>query len=186
MIRLENPDIKYKESYIRAVKECRDFSGEDVSGFYKQLGETADSTLENFEAFVADKLNIETGILAKRWETPTAELWIIDSDDNYVGKLDIRHKLHERNIAVGHIGGFIIPSKRGGIYIFSAFKAALHYCKNLGFETVIVGCVPENKASKRIIEKLCQLYGGKQIETMQKKDYLILRYEIICPTCPQA
>src|SRR5574344_2878635 len=108
MIRLEKPHIKYEESYRRAAEECRAFKGIDPSGFYTDLVRIVDTKLSNFAKYVDDLLDEEHGLNFRKWDVPTTELWIIDSNDDYVGKMDIRH---EAVPCAGHIGGFVIPSK---------------------------------------------------------------------------
>ncbi len=173
MIRLEKPHIKYEKSYRKAVDECKAFKGDDFAGFYADLARIGKTKLKDFPKYVDDLLDEEHGLNFRKWGVPTTELWIIDSNDEYVGKMDIRHQPVS---CAGHIGGFVIPSKAGGIYASVAVKAAIEYAKSIGINEIIVTCHASNKASKRGVEKLVEIYNGKRIDDHIDENITLERY----------
>lgn len=83
---------------------------------------------------------------------PNTTFWWVD-DQEFCGRLSIRHALNDRLLEVGgHIGYWIRPSARGRGHATAAFRAALPYAARLGIAEALVTCDADNVASRRIIE----------------------------------
>ena len=66
----------------------------------------------------------------------------------------------------GHIGYAIRPHERRKGYAAEMLRLALAYAKNIGLESVMLGCYCDNTASKKTIEKC----GGILTETKPYMD----------------
>lgn len=85
------------------------------------------------------------------WVPSTTFWWV--ADEEFCGRLTIRHALNDRLLQLGgHIGYWIRPSARGQGHATHALRAALPYADRLGIAEVLVTCDADNLASRRIIE----------------------------------
>ena len=144
-IQLVKPVIKYKKSFIQGAKE------------FQKEGRNVDLDIEdldkNFDKFVTKLLNEELGIGLKDGYIPASTLWLIDNDE-FIGKVSIRHTLTEKLLQEGgHIGYEIRPSKRKMGYGTKILALAVISAKNLGIEKILVTCDDDNIGSYKIIEK---------------------------------
>ena len=144
-IQLVKPVIKYKKSFIQGAKE------------FQKEGRNVDLDIEdldkNFDKFVTKLLNEELGIGLKDGYIPASTLWLIDNDE-FIGKVSIRHTLTEKLLQEGgHIGYEIRPSKRKMGYGTKILALAVKSAKNLGIEKILVTCDDDNIGSYKIIEK---------------------------------
>ena len=74
------------------------------------------------------------------------------SDRRLVGMVNIRHTLHDYLLRFGdHIGYSVRPSERRKCYARERLGLALHKCKGLKLDRVLVTCDSENEASARTI-----------------------------------
>lgn len=138
------PDIRYEESYVRALEE------------YKNKGISLDEGIKDFEGdfseFVKSLKDESQGVNIKPGRVPQTTFWIIDKD-GYAGKVSIRHELNENLLKVGgHIGYGVIPSKRGMGYGTKALELALPKARSLGLDKVLLTCDSTNAGSRKIIE----------------------------------
>src|SRR3989339_17640 len=129
-IQLVKPVIKYKKSFIQGAKE------------FQKEGRNVDLDIEdldkNFDKFVTKLLNEELGIGLKDGYIPASTLWLIDNDE-FIGKVSIRHTLTEKLLQEGgHIGYEIRPSKRKMGYGTKILALAVKSAKNLGIEKILV------------------------------------------------
>jgi predicted acetyltransferase len=101
---------------------------------------------------------------------PATTLWWVD-DDEYLGRLTIRHRLTSqlRNVG-GHIGYGVRPSARRRGHATAMLAAALPVARGLGIDRVLVTCDHDNIASRKVIEA----NGG----VLQEPRGVILRYWI--------
>ena len=147
------PDVKYKISYIEAVKEFQaDHSFPLMERTWDKL---SISELEsNFEAHVETVLSGARGENLPEGFVPQTTFWLID-DGVYVGQVRIRHHINHQFLKTigGHIGYSIRPSKRGKGYGSNILELALPKAKELGINRVLVTCDATNIASRKIIEK---------------------------------
>lgn len=102
---LAKPDSKYKISYLSALEEV---SRDEIN----RTNLAAPSVNQSFENFV-NKLNDQSkGKNLPIGYVPATTFWLIDSDE-FIGRVQIRHKLNEYLLNQGgHIGYYIRPSKR--------------------------------------------------------------------------
>jgi predicted acetyltransferase len=90
--------------------------------------------------------------LALADQIPGSTFWLVEGDQ-YLGRVDIRHRLNEDlRRRGGHIGFEIRPSARRKGYGRLAVHLALAECRRLGLDRVLVTCNATNVASRRIIE----------------------------------
>lgn len=110
--------------------------------------------LENdFGSFVERELSFARGENLPNGFVPDTTYWLID-DGEFIGRVNVRHKLTEHLERVGgHIGYDIRPSKRRQGYGSEILKLALPKAKELGIQRVLLTCDVTNEASRKIIEK---------------------------------
>lgn len=156
-LRLVLPDVRYRESYVAMCRECRSFRGEDISGFTEMYARISDAELENFaENIVQPLLDTENGFLARNWRVEATQLWAIDDKGEFIGHVDIRHRLTEanRNNGGGTLGAFIRPSRRGQGYGSEMLRRGIKYAfEVLRLPEVMVCCHKRNAASRGMIIK---------------------------------
>jgi predicted acetyltransferase len=175
MIRIERANIIYRDSFIRAVKEVQDFDeASESTDWYKKLD--VRYLENNFHEYIVSVLDKEKGINLKDGRVPSTMFWIIDENNDFVGRVSLRHYLNESlEKCGGHIGYDIIPSQRKKGYAFQALKFCLREAKRMGINTVLVTCDDDNIGSRKVIEK----NGGTFIDKLPQDDSsYILRFNI--------
>lgn len=149
---LVEPSVKYKVSYIEAVKEFQaDHSFPLMERRYDKLSlPELDSTFETYVEKIRAEARGEN--LPEGW-VPATTYWLVDGDE-FIGRVNIRHQLtpHLEQIG-GHIGYDIRPSKWGKGYGSSILKLVLPKAKELGLDRVLLTCDATNTGSRKIIEK---------------------------------
>ena len=108
---------------------------------------------EGFAAYV-DWLRSQAREDAPRPEghVPSTTLWWIQ-DDDYLGRIAIRHRLTPHLLEVGgHIGYDVRPSARRRGHATAMLRAALPVAHGLGIESALVTCDDTNTASRKVIE----------------------------------
>ena len=169
MIRLERPNIKYKDSYIKAVQEIKKKGAENESN-EDYLKKSLEELENSFEGFVKDQLETHKGLNEGR--VPNTNFWIIDENDEYCGKISLRHYLNENLKKFGgHIGYDVIPSKRGNSYATKALTLCLKEAKKFGLEKVLLTCDDDNIPSIKSIER----NGGVFQDKIQYKEEVLTR-----------
>lgn len=144
IVKLIKPDRLYCQSYLQAAKESKDEKGS--TGLRKP-----DSNI-TFIEFVKRIKKEAVGEYLPGGYVPATELWLID-DNNFIGRVSIRHTLNDKLLKTGgHIGYWIRPSKRGLGYGKQILKLALSEAKKLGISKVLITCDDTNIASGKIIE----------------------------------
>ncbi|MDM4721561.1 GNAT family N-acetyltransferase [Micromonospora sp. WMMA1363] len=134
--------------------EGRGSSGDDsmIGAELREFGHRW-AVLEGFAAYV-DWLRSQILEDSPRPDgyVPSTTLWWIQ-DDDYLGRLAIRHRLtpHLREFG-GHIGYDVRPSARRRGHATAMLHAALPVACGLGIESALVTCDPDNVASRRVIE----------------------------------
>jgi predicted acetyltransferase len=152
MIRLELPNIKYKNTYIDAVREFIKLGtdNESTDHYFKY---DLDYFENNFDSFVKMHLD-RVNTIPDESRVPSTQFWIIDDNDEYCGRVSLRHCL---NVALskhaGNIGYDIRPSKRKNHYATIALGLCLIEAKKIGLTKVLLTCDDDNIASIKIIEK---------------------------------
>lgn len=142
---LIKPDIKYKESFIQAMKEDEKEGSKDL-----ELSRRILDLERDFESYLRGLQDQEKGTYLKSGKVPATTYWLIDNDE-YVGKVRIRHKLSKSSLS--HIGYDIRPTKRKLGYGNEILKLALPKAKELGIDKATIICDSTNIGSRKIIEK---------------------------------
>lgn len=151
-MQLVPPSVKYKESFIEAVRESQALGIDELAG--RRYRELSIPELEaDFEGFVERELSHSRGDNLPAGYVPATEYWLVDGGE-YIGHVGIRHELNNQLLQVGgHIGYSIRPSKRRQGYGNKILALALPKAKELGIERVLLTCDADNEASRKIIEK---------------------------------
>ncbi|WP_379128578.1 GNAT family N-acetyltransferase [Paenibacillus sp. sgz500958] len=144
-VRLVKPSMKLKEQYLDFYEEWIHSGEEMVPWVIKR----DPSDFEDMLKFLG---NTETAVdLPEGW-VPSTTSWLVDSDDNVVGAVNIRHSLNNELMnRGGHIGYGIRPSARRRGYATELLKQSLQITKELGISRVLVVCDAVNIASERTI-----------------------------------
>ena len=83
---------------------------------------------------------------------PSTTLWWTE-DDDYLGRLAIRHRLTPHLLDVGgHIGYDVRPAARRRGHATAMLRAALPVAHRLGISSALVTCDATNVASRKVIE----------------------------------
>lgn len=152
MIRLELPHIKYKKTYLEAVKEFQEQGEENISTEH-YLKHNINELRKSFNLLVQEKIDNHNNIQKEGWVQST-EFWIIDDNDEYCGRISLRHRLNEfLSKFGGHIGYDIRPSKRKKSYASIALGLCLKEAKKIGLDKILITCDDDHIASIKIIEK---------------------------------
>ncbi len=165
---LIKPDKKYYNSFLEAVKE------------YK---ENNVMTYQFFECDIEDIFirmqELEDGInLPEGWVTGTY-LWMVDGDE-FVGEVNIRHKLTEDLLKLGgHIGYGVRYSRQNEGIGTKMLSLALKYAKDeLGLDKVLLTCNDDNYASIKVIENNNGMLQDKVQNTIDNYTWTTRRYWI--------
>lgn len=149
------PDVSFRESFLAAMAE---FAAEgrtgDRSGIGNDLQEWTGrwETDEGFAAYVAEKLAERDGVVPADWVHCT-NLWWVDEDE-YVGRLAIRHELNDMlRVTGGHIGYDVRRSRRREGHATAMLSAALPIAHDLGIDRALVTCDEDNLPSRLVIER---------------------------------
>lgn len=158
MPELSPPIVRVHRSFVAAMAEFR-AEGRGSSGDDTMIGaELRDfghrwAALEGFAEYV-DWLRSQALEDSPRPDgyVPSTTLWWIQ-DDDYLGRLAIRHRLtsHLRQVG-GHIGYDVRPSARRRGHATAMLRAALPMAYGLGIESALVTCDVDNVASRKVIE----------------------------------
>ncbi len=146
--KLVKPDIEFKDSFLEALKEYHK-EGRYTCYDQKQIS-------EHFDEFV-NILSTNRGYPHKSYQdwvelVPETVLWLI-KDGQYIGTVDIRHRLNWHLEKWGGNAHFTIrPSMRGQGFGKKILQKAIPYINYLGIDKALLTVDPENKAAIRIIE----------------------------------
>ncbi|MBX7267719.1 GNAT family N-acetyltransferase [Micromonospora sp. Llam7] len=158
MPELSPPIVRVHRSFVAAMTEFRaegrGSSGDDtvIGAELREFGRRW-AVPEGFAAYV-DWLRSQALAESPRPEgyVPSTTLWWTQ-DDDYLGRLAIRHRLTPRLREVGgHIGYDVRPSARRRGHATAMLHAALPVTYRLGIESALVMCDVDNVASRKVIE----------------------------------
>ncbi len=151
MLFLAEPSHAYKESFLEGVREFQ------VEG--RALFLDLNSLAADFAAYLQYLQDQKDRSKLPSHLVPASEFWLIDNDE-YVGRLSLRHELNEALLTWGgHIGYEIRPSKRKRGYGKAILRLSLEKARERGLHRVLVTCDEDNIGSKKIIE-----YNGGKLE----------------------
>ncbi|ROR91599.1 GNAT family N-acetyltransferase [Nocardioides aurantiacus] len=153
MAELQRPDVRWHASFLSAMQEFRDegrarpgsMLGEDLL----EHGPTW-STPAGFAAYVAQ---VRREAVAPRDDfVPHTTWWWIDGGE-YIGRIDLRHRLTERLREVGgHVGYDVRRSRRREGHATAMLAAVLPHARARGIADALLTCDVGNLASRRVIE----------------------------------
>lgn len=160
--KLEKPSVDHKSSYLKALKEFQE-EGRYIFLNYHDVA-------ENFESFI-EKVNGGKKNLHKPyadWVEPVPEtvLWLT-KDDEFIGTLNIRHRLNwHLEKWGGHVNFIIRPSMRRKGYGKKILQKGIPYISYLGIDRALITIDPDDIAANKIV-KFC---GGVLSDTLLATD----------------
>ncbi len=160
--KLEKPALEHKTSYLEALKE---FQAENRYSFLDY-----DDVAENFEDFI-QKLNEGKKNLHKPyadWVEPVPEtvLWLT-KDDQFIGTLNIRHRLNwHLEKWGGHLNFIIRPSMRNKGFGKKLLQKGIPYIAYLGIDRALITVDPKDVSANKIV----QFCGAKLQDTLPATD----------------
>lgn len=148
MVRLILPSVRYKKSFIQAVKEFK----KENNWYVLSVDMPVDEVAGNFSAYVQRVKNLSKGIGLVKGYVPEMVYWLVNGE-KFIGRVSIRHRLtkHLRLIG-GHIGYEIRPTERKKGYGKKILELTLPKARKLGIAKALVTCDATNIASQKIIE----------------------------------
>ncbi|MFA6004957.1 MAG: GNAT family N-acetyltransferase [Patescibacteria group bacterium] len=146
---LVEPNVRYKQSFIDAVKEYQAVE----SPYRRDIYELKVADLEkDFEVYVTHLLKESRGENLPPDRVPQSTFWLVDGE-KIIGRVAIRHELTDYLLREGgHVGYDIRPSMRGKGLGKKLLELALKKAKEIGLQKVLVTCSVENTPSKKVIE----------------------------------
>ena len=159
-MKLERPNVKYKTSFIAAVREFR-VNGNGL----EDLRELELVDLENdFEAYVQSRFRWENPAMLEPGKVLQSEFWLVDNLE-YIGRAKLRHELNDHlRVFGGHIGYEIRPSRQRQGLGTLMLKLVLEKARAIGLKRVLITCDVENLGSRGVIEA----NGGVLVERFTK------------------
>jgi len=151
------PDVRVQRSFLEAMAEFQ-LEGRGGPSDNTMIGDeirefgASWSTPAGFAAFVAVLQAHARGEQVPDGFVACTTLWWV-GEDEYLGRIAIRHELTARLLEVGgHIGYDIRPTARRRGHARAMLRAALPVARGIGIERALVTCDVENVASRKIIE----------------------------------
>jgi predicted acetyltransferase len=158
MPKLMTPHVRFHTSFVAAMAEFqaegRGGAGDDsvVGGDIRAFG----SSWQEPEVFA---WYVEGLCAESREGTPRPQgyvacttLWYAE-DDTYLGRLAIRHSLTPALLANGgHIGYDVRATARRRGHATAMLRASLPIARDLGIDSALITCTPDNVGSRRVIE----------------------------------
>lgn len=107
----------------------------------------------------------------------TQFICVREADNKLVGVIQVRHYFNDfLEKFGGHIGYSVRPSERRKGYATEMLGLILPYCKEIGLNKVLVTCLEDNEASRKVIKKNGGIYESTVYEPSRKTN--IERYWI--------
>ncbi|MCI0582320.1 MAG: GNAT family N-acetyltransferase [Chloroflexi bacterium] len=155
---LSPPRAGLRRSFAAAMAEfeAEGRGGDDdhtVIGGYLRTRQAEWATDELFRAFAAS-VRAEALEETPRPEgfVPATELWWVE-DDEWLGRIAIRHRLTPRLLEIGgHIGYDVRPSARRRGHATEMLRQVLAICRSMGIERALITCDVDNIGSRTVIE----------------------------------
>jgi predicted acetyltransferase len=168
MPKLVLPTVRVHASFVAAMEELRSAgqSGlRDESTAGREIREYGGHWHhpEEFARYLRVLRDQETEEYARRAGlVPQTTLWWV-SDDEYLGRIDIRHRLTDRLRQYGgHIGYGIRPSARRKGHATAMLAAVLPVAHGLGVDPALLTCDEDNIGSRKVIEANGGVLADKQ------------------------
>jgi len=146
-MKLSLPDIKYKDSFLEALSEFHT-DGRSID----LLKLDVESLKNNFADYVQKLIDQSKGRNLPSGWIPHTTYWITDNDE-FIGVIDLRHKLTPALEKYGgQIGYAIRPAKKKRGYGTKALRMLLPLAAKMGIKKLLITCDTNNIASIKIIE----------------------------------
>jgi predicted acetyltransferase len=143
-LRLAMPRPELKESFLRAAAE---FPYDEETLAYER-----DLAVRDFDRYVRSAQAWAQGRDLPRGWIAVSTFWLAEGDE-YIGTVNVRHKLNDWLLRYGgHIGYGIRPSRRRMGYGTEICRLGLEEARKLGLKRVLITCDADNIGSKKIIE----------------------------------
>jgi predicted acetyltransferase len=165
IVKLERPDVKFKTSFIAAVRESQAAN----NGARDFLNFNPTDLKNDFAGYVPSQLCLNDPAHLEPGNVLESVFWLVD-DLEFIGRVSLRHELHERlRLFGGHIGYEIRPSRQRQGFGTLILKLALEKAREIRLERVLLTCDVENFGSRRVIEASGgELEGEFQLEFYDK------------------
>lgn len=146
-MKLLKPCKKYEKDYYMLVNSA--IKNNDV----KELG-NAYRENESYNDFLSRVKNREKGINISKMDVPSSTYFIINDENRLVGTIDLRHTLNDNYYyRLGHIAYYIKKEERNKGYAAESLKLALKIYQKHNINEVLITCLSDNIASKKVIIK---------------------------------
>jgi len=147
-VNLVNPDIRYKDSYIEALREFAAIDG--------NTNVDIEDREKNFESYLQ---KLENDKIATEDKVPSFQYWLTEGD-SYIGRINYRPQLDDSlRFRGGNVGYAVRPSERGKGYASKMMEIIIEKAKSEGKKELLMTCDSDNIPSIKTIEKA----GGKYI-----------------------
>ncbi|MBR2131178.1 MAG: GNAT family N-acetyltransferase [Oscillospiraceae bacterium] len=140
---------------------------------FLDAGDSMDGTgslrrMENIEEYIQQCEDYEDPQkVPSHWVPATQFLFIRKCDNRLVGMLQVRHRFNDfLEKYAGHIGYSVRPSERRKGYAKKMLGMALPFCREIGFDRVLISCIDGNIGS----EKTIRANGGVYESTVHEPD----------------
>lgn len=167
MPQLVLPSIKYRKSYLKALREFHQ-EGLNANIDYAQ-------TVENFKGLITYFENFAKGVNLPYGYVPTQQFWLVEGK-TYLGRIDVRKQL---NVYLQRIGGHVSyqirPTKRKMGYGRVQLGLVLEEVKKMGLHQLLITCRADNFGSQKIITH----WRGKFLNAVERPDTEVKEYRYL-------
>jgi predicted acetyltransferase len=148
MLKLVDPDLKYKFHYIEMMEQWRLTCEIPVPWVLQMDYSDMCSLIKNLK-------DLKKGIGVPQGLVPCSAYWGYDDEtDKLIGAIDVRHYLNSHLYNTwGYIEFGVRPDERKKGYATGLLKLALEKCRNLPVKKVLLGCYKANEACVKVIIK---------------------------------
>jgi len=158
-MKLIEPSIEYEQQICAYRKEFLDNGDSmDGTGALRRMPD-AKQWIEHCE-LLKNRATVPEKLVAA-----TQYIFVRESDKKIVGMLQIRHSFNEfLKKYGGHIGYSVAPGERRKGYASEMLRLALPKCKELGIDKVLITCLEDNEASRKVILRNGGIYESTVVE----------------------
>jgi predicted acetyltransferase len=168
VLKLVEPSVKYKESFLELVTDVKK-SGYETYELYAKAE-------DNFEEFITELENAGNGINIEEGWSPCTTFWLVDQLE-VIGVIRIRHYLNNEELQkAGHIGYEIVSTQRRKGFGTKILELGLLKAHEMGLDEVFITCDADNPGSKKIINNFNAEYVQSFVDGESSKD--VLQYKV--------